>query len=404
MQALNSDAYEAETSRLSAFYDSLKPGNHTVFEQLNPALVHYYNAYPLYEYALYQYNHNVTIFESLAADDLAQLQFYASQQQFQLNTPTSIGTLPAISGATLASRVLQQLRRVIDSSGRSTKMFLYFGSYEPFLAFFALSNLSVGPAASRFTSLPQHGSLMSFELFSIATDDSQTPTFPTSTDDLWVRFFFRNGTDDDEILTSYPLFGRGNSETDMKWSDFAKGISDFGLLQVGDWCLSCQTSNIFCAAAIDNQAGNSTSAPVTKSKKTLNPAVAGVIGAIVALVALGLVIGLLALLGFRMQKREKRAGDAGGLGVLKRTGSGKGFKGAEKLPSDTDLRLKGGAGASVIRHERVGSWELHDSPTGKHSSLDKEIEAGAPGWRRGSEDGIGNVNPFGDPVKAADQV
>lgn len=86
--------------------------------------------------------------------------------------------------------------------------------------------------------------------------------------------------------------------------------------------------------------------------------------------------------------------------------SGGGFKGAEKLASDTDLRLKGGAGATIVRHERVGSWELNESPTdSKHTSLDKEIESErAANYERRSEDGIGNVNPFGDPVKAVDHI
>jgi len=388
-------------NRTNPFYQTLAA---TVFEKISPPLVNYYNADPLYEYALYQYNHNRTVFSSLSPADLSHLQFLASQQQFQLNTPNYVGTLPAISGATLAARVLQQLRRVIDSSARVPKMFLNFGSYEPFLAFFALSNLSVGPAASRFTSLPQHASLMSFELFSYSSDDSQSPTFPNSTDDLWVRFLFRNGTDEDQTMTSYPLFGRGNSETDMKWNDFATAMGGFALNNVEGWCLSCQTTNLFCAAIYSETQNNTSVPPATPSKKPLSPAVAGVVGGIIALVILAFGLAVLALFGFRMQKREKKAGESGGLGVLRRSGSGKGFKGAEKLASDTDLRLKGGAGATVIRHERVGSWELHDSPNGKHSSLDKEIEAGRPGWKRDSEDGIGHVNPFGDPVKAVDQV
>lgn len=85
---------------------------------------------------------------------------------------------------------------------------------------------------------------------------------------------------------------------------------------------------------------------------------------------------------------------------------GGGFKGAEKLASDTDLHLKGGAGVTVVRHERVGSWELNDSPTDRRpSSLDRGIESGrAANYARRSEDGIEHVNPFGDPVKAVDQV
>jgi len=115
---------------------------------------------------------------------------------------------------------------------------------------------------------------------------------------------------------------------------------------------------------------------------------------------------LLVVFGFRVDRRKRGNGaDVGGLGVL--SGGGGGFKGAEKLASDTDLHLKGGAGATVIRHERVGSWELNESPKSPtHSSLDKEIESGrvastADYGRRHSEDG---ADPFGDPVKAVDQV
>ena len=399
-----------EREGTAAFYAGL---NNSVFWDFDLGFLDYLNAWDLYEYALYQWNHNTTIANSsFTYDDLVELENLASQQQFGFNSPTSNSTINAIAGRTLAAAILTQLEHTIASSGVSDKLTLMFGSYEPFLAFFALSNLSTGPSAARFNSLPEHGSVMSFELFSYATSDQalnlSTP-FP-STDALWVRFLFRNGTGDTDALTSYPLFGRGNSEVDMTWADFTLGMGDFYLNNPLDWCTECGASTVtlFCEAFEANVQGSTNST----SKRELSPVIGGVIGATITLGLCIFTAIALYIFGFRLDhhsKDEKR----GDLGVMKRKGSGNGgFKGAEKLASDTDLRLKGGAGATVVRHERVGSWELNESPTGnkKHLSLDNEMKGdrvvSRVDYRRHSEDdiGIGNVNPFGDPVKPHDQV
>lgn len=196
-----------------------------------------------------------------------------------------------------------------------------------------------------------------------------------------------------------------------------QGMGDFSLNEVGEWCNACDTIALFCEA-IEDDISNATAPATVRDKKTLSPAIGGVIGATVTLAVAVLVVVLLGLCGFRLDYHEKRGKgvgvpDVGGIAVLKRSGSGTagGFKGAEKLASDTDLRLKGGAGASVIRHERVGSWELNESPTSprQQGSLDKDIESGrmervvsGADYGRRSEDD--HVNPFSDPVKPVDQV
>lgn len=286
------------------------------------------------------------------------------------------------------------------------------------LAFFALSNLSTGPSGSLFTSLPDFGSSMVFELFSNTADSSGNLSTPfPETSELFVRFLFRNGTNatETESLIEYPLFGRGNSEDTMSWVDFVQGMGDFSLDDVADWCTMCDSITLFCEA-IMTDISNGTTSTASPSKKTLSPAIGGVIGATITLAVLIIAAAILGLCGFRLDYHERRAKsvpEVGGIGVLKRSSSGKvgGFKGAEKLASDTDLRLKGGAGASVIRHERVGSWELGESPTSPkgQGSLDKDIESGrmervvsGADYGRRSEDY--HVNPFGDPVKPVDQV
>lgn len=409
---INSEAYLDLANATQPFYDSLAS---TVFSNVESDEVNYANAWLLYEYALYQSNHNGSA--PISPQDLSQLYNLASQAEFELNTPNALGSIPSIAGQTFASVVLQQLQHNIASNGVSDKLTLLFGSYEPFLSFFALSNLSTGPSAQSFLTIPNFGSLMAFELYSSpntsTTQQNASIPFP-STDELFVRFLFRNGTSDTEPLIEYSLFGRGNSQDEMSWANFAQGMGDFALNDVGEWCDVCNAFTLLFCEALESYITNGTTAsPTCDNSKTLSPAIGGVIGAAVTLAVAILAAALLFLCGFRMQHRGRGGAEVGGIGVLKRSGSaaaGGGFKGAEKLASDTDLRLKGAVGASVVRHERAGSWELGEGPRGQ-GSLDKGVESGSGGMervvsgadygRRSEDEG---VNPFGDPVKAIDQV
>ncbi|KAH8684624.1 histidine acid phosphatase-like protein [Tricladium varicosporioides] len=411
---VNTLASQSFTNIMTAnegFYQSLAP---SVFWSFDPSIVNLGNAYTLYEYALFQYTHNKTVYESLSTANLTHLRTLASYQQWLFNTPPSASTnnVNAIAGQTLATHMFTQLSKNIASGGTSDKLSLLFGSFQPMLSFFALSGLSKGRSASSFQGLPKYGSSMSFELFSYVPrrqGRNLTVTFP-DTQDLWVRFLFRNGTSDTDPMVAYPLFGRGNSEVDMSWKDFAAGISTFAVDDVSEWCNSCNSVNLFCQAIESNMKNSSSTTIGGSSSKGLPAWAAGLIG---ATVVLGLfIIGAVALclLGFRVDQREKKnsgSGSANGdISVLKRSGSG-GFKGAEKLASDTDLALKTGAGATVIRHERVGSWELNESPvspgTRTHGSLDKEVEServvSGADYSRRSEDGLGE-----HPVKPVEHV
>lgn len=205
----------------------------------------------------------------------------------------------------------------------------------------------------------------------------------------------------------------------MPWSDFVQAMGGFALYDPAAWCSACQTVNLFCdGLALDDEtsSGGSTSnntissgnGHAGKGKAGMSPVIAGVVGACATLAFVVLTALALLLFGFRLDYHGRKDGSAkagvGGVGILKRSQSGGGFKGAEKLASDTDLRLKGGAGATIVRHERVGSWELGDSPSSPHASLDKEIGPVRGRRSEDAEEGLGNVNPFGNPVKAVDQV
>jgi hypothetical protein len=92
----------------------------------NPSAIDFGDASNLYEYALYEYRHNYTIYQSndFTETDLVKLRDLASEQQFALNSPNSEGTISAIAGRTLARKVLQEFQQIIATSGYSTKLTL----------------------------------------------------------------------------------------------------------------------------------------------------------------------------------------------------------------------------------------------------------------------------------------
>lgn len=178
-----------------------------------------------------------------------------------------------------------------------------------------------------------------FELFS---DGTNTTSFPDE-DDLWVRFLYRNGTEEDAPVYEYPLFGLGISQTRIKYRDFVSNIKRFSIDDVPTWCNTCNSVSIFCSAL---RQSSSTSSGKSSTSKDLNlsPAVAGVIGAVMAIAVIAVAIVSLAVFG-RFGVHRNPPGQKTALG---------GFKGAEKMASDKDLSVaRNGA-----KHERVGSWEL----------------------------------------------
>jgi len=439
-KAIDTPAYVKKIEDTQTYYASLSS---SVFPSLDSSTLNYANALTIYEAALYQYRHNSTIFNSptFTTDDLAILRNLASEQQWTFNTPNGTNTINAVSGRTLAAKIIQKLSDNIASSGALSKLTVYIGSHEPFLAFFALSNLATGPSGPQFNTLPDHGSTMTFELFSTPSADStEQDNMPMPYEDsLFVRFLFRNGSASDADTRAYTLFGRGNADTVIPWADFQKAMAAFALTDILDWCRTCETKTFFCTAFEDissdgdDDFSDSSDGLVSGGSGSggVSPTIGGVIGATVAVAAFIFLAAGLLLAGFRLEKRKKNGSgnkvlpDLGDISVLKRSGSGNGganggFKGADRLGSDADLAFtagKGGAGATVVRHERVGSWELGESPNGdsKHKSLDKEIESGGRNGRvvsgvdysrrsRELERELDTENPFVDPVRAVDQV
>lgn len=309
-------------------------------------------AYDLYDYAQYAYDHDAAVRNALNVNRLAILRNFADNQQFDLNGNLSASgsqegdMIRAISGRMLAAKVVSQLSAHIASGGSANKMTLMFGSYEPFLAFFALSDISNTAPTGMFRRIPNPGAAMVFEVFT--TDDDAS--YPTQ-DNAWVRFLYRNGTDADSPMTEYPLFGRGNSEARMRWSDFETEMARFSIQDVSTWCDMCSSVTLFCSSlshSSDTLPAASDSGNGSDPNASLSPAVAGVIGAVTALAVIGFAAVTAFVFGGLRIRRKDLSEEA------RRRSSLGGFKGAEKMASDHDVSIA----RTGARHERVGSWEL----------------------------------------------
>ncbi|EOO03587.1 putative histidine acid protein [Phaeoacremonium minimum UCRPA7] len=326
------------------FYHGLWQKIFTAFD-LNKA--NFNNAYELYEYAQYLWTHDESIREHMTATDLAYLRdLAATQQKDYANLTVSGNNIGAIAGRTLAAKVVSQLQESFNNAGSVDKLSVVFGSYEPFMSYFALADLVSVPGAGVFNDLPNPGAAMLWELFSVGSD---TTVYP-SEEEMWVRFLYRNGTDSEAAFTEYPIFGNPYSESSMRFTDFKAKMAGISVGSVSGWCQTCDSVNIFCEGLAANTDGSS-SAYGAAGSSPVTPAVGGVIGAAVTVAVLGLaLLAAMILGGVRIVRHDP----------VRRNSSLGGFKGAEKMASDTDLAVaKGGA-----RHERVGSWELRDGSKG----------------------------------------
>lgn len=394
-------SYDGTQEEFDGLYDVA--GSATLIGVLPNNYWDYNNAYAIYDYLAYQNAHNATVRNALAGlrwtssnvSFLDTLRYLSDQQQFAMlgnlsalnvfqnkHTLTGAsGSISTIAGNTFAARVLNSLNSaVMDAAFGRYKLNLFFADYHPLTSFFSLMGLP--NLNSDFYGTPNFASSAAFELFSYTNETD--PKFP-STDDLWVRFYFRNGTEGSEsTYRAYSLFNRGPDQLDMRWTDFSYSMQNNMMAGIGNWCNECHSTSFFCAAFDQN--GNEVSADSRNSSSSrngsgsggLSPAVAGVIGAIIALVVAALIFALTMLFGgIRLYRNPSNT-------MAAHKSHWGGFKGGQKMQSDQDLTIpKGGAivvGASAVNndeeqdsrrvpgggggHERVGSWELKHAEAG----------------------------------------
>ncbi|KAH7397073.1 histidine phosphatase superfamily [Pyrenochaeta sp. MPI-SDFR-AT-0127] len=355
----------------------------------------YTYALDIADYLTYQYAHNSTIYRRLANDSTYagvydKIHHLADEQAWYRYGNTSSSSTDAdnqaIAGKTLAAVILGQFQKLIidkngggDTTDMSYPLTFFFGEQDPIMSLISL--MMADFRDDNFRSIPPYGSAIVFELFSTGTNVA----FPKDEDNLWVRFYFHNGTSfENNQLIAFPIFGNGPSRTDMPWSEFQDMFSRIMMNSLSEWCTTCSSPSLFCWG-VDN-ANITLVLPARSQKYKVTPAVAGVIGAIVTLVVAGLLFAVAMLVGGVRLHRNPRS---------KKSELG-GFKGSAKLASDPDLSLtkNAAAPAGIVSfgngdqkkgHERVGSWELRQKEFGPRSGNMTDES------RRGSFDAIDAV-------------
>ena len=140
--------YENSLNFYQTLWDKIFKGTYT------QAMTNFHYAYDLYEYAQYFWNHDDNAKDVMTEVDLAMLREYAALQQRDQNANLSASGLVdgdmirAIGGRTLAAKVVALFTASIANPS-ANKLNLMFGSYEPFMAYFALADLVSGPSGDR---------------------------------------------------------------------------------------------------------------------------------------------------------------------------------------------------------------------------------------------------------------
>jgi hypothetical protein len=225
--------YQTLLTSTRDFYQSLYPFVSNVYS--SAADMSYAKAYDIFDVVNVASIHNASSpVLNISSADLLQLRTLADSAEFGANYNNSQPDR-SIHAATFAGSVLSHLNQTVASQGQNPKFTLLAGSYDTFLAFFGLANLT--SVSTEFYGLPDYASTMAFELVTLTSEELDVS-------DLHVRYLFRNGTTG--TLRAFPLFGTG--KTELPWSEFVQMMQERGISSAEEWCGRCQSTAVFCAA------------------------------------------------------------------------------------------------------------------------------------------------------------
>lgn len=289
LSALESSApFTSLVASTRAFYESFYPALQSVSDIRSPSTLSFASAYDIFDLLNVARIHNASS-TPISDADLFQLRTLADAAEFASSySPTDAAR--STGARTFAGAVLAQLTKTVASAG-ALKFSLLAGSYDTFLGFAGLADLTA--ASADFFGLPEYASTMAFELVSAGAGGS------LATDDLRVRFLFRNGTEG--ALTAFPLFG--GKEESLGWAEFVQKMQAIAITTVEGWCGACQSEVDFCKVY---QGDGEVAA---KREGGMSSAVAGVVGAMVTLGVVALVGGFV----FLMVRRRRSGGGKGGI-------------------------------------------------------------------------------------------
>lgn len=306
-QHRQSPAFTQRISETKLFYQSFWDQLDNVYDYQQSNL-NFANAYDIFDLLNVASIHNASHNGTVSTEDLAQLRTLADEWEFGMAYDAEDSSR-SIGGQSFAGGVLEQLDTMVSTRGQR-KFSLLAGSYDTFLAFFGLSKLTAKSAD--FYGLPDYASTMVFELFT----EQDVTAFPSATEDLRVRFLFRNGSTQGEVPTVIPLFGI--AEESLSYLEFVEKMEEFAIMSPEQWCGVCQSEALFCVSS----SSRSDSTRGESSGSGMSNAVAGAVGAVIALAIVGFAGFVVWLFRRRRVSATTIPSAHGGKGSISSQGSG----------------------------------------------------------------------------------
>ncbi|KAJ2896201.1 histidine phosphatase superfamily [Zalerion maritima] len=331
-----------EDDHIQSIFDDVFPDSPFV-----EALVNSNNAYKLYDYARYEAAHDATVAEELTATELQYLRDIAWAAVFMEHAGLYAGDgdmILAMAGRMLAGAVVDAFDSYYASGGYTHRMNFVFGSFEPLLAFNAITNLTNDNSGLGILGgFPAFGSALVFELYtpsgasasSLLSDDGNFMPEQDLQSDLHVRAAW---VEDPSDTRWEELFLFDSSSPSLQWDDFVDKMTTAGISTTKEWCQTCEVTDGFCGGYYLEELVDSG----TLGQSGIAPAIAGAIGVVgTILLFLALIATAFFCLGIRLHRPGK-------------DDANKGYRGEERRREDSDVKV----GNNGERAAKVGSWEL----------------------------------------------
>ncbi|KAI0683069.1 phosphoglycerate mutase-like protein [Earliella scabrosa] len=248
----------------------------------------------IFDYMNVQSIHNATFANDLRDGYLAQARDLANWHQYNTFTDSAFDGIGNIAFRTMIPSVVTAMQRIANASD---PLKLHYSSiaYKPFMSIFnmtgVVANGALPPAIVNYAA-------------SVVLEVRQ----PASSSEPFIRFNFKNGTDDDTFRTysmNFPGWD-GSADTDVPMATFIRAFRPAGINTTLEWCNACgQTEARGCAALL---AGNgSVGVAAAMRHERISPVGAGFLGAGLTVVVFGTVVAALAFLGLLTFGRRSRA-------------------------------------------------------------------------------------------------
>lgn len=214
------------------FYQQLYKENSFIQENFAKLAMNFNKSMSIYDTVNVNVIHNSTVTQQFNDSTIAQIKSYADKYQWLISNHANNEDL-ALGAKSLMGRVLEKLN--ITKTQSKPALNYFTGSYNTMYQLASI--IAINGTSDSFKTMPNYGATYVFELLnktstSSASDDSGQKS------ETFVRFLFRNGTDDaTDQLIAYPIFN--NTKTIISWDSFVNSVQQVSIDSVESWCSAC---------------------------------------------------------------------------------------------------------------------------------------------------------------------